>query len=80
MLDSQELKRLADRCYSASQKCFDLSAAAELRIIGDELSAKATELERQSRQQVPWPWTATLARCIGSTDAVQGARQENGRD
>jgi len=48
VLDSQELKRLADRCYSASQKCFDLSAAAELRIIGDELSAKAAELERQS--------------------------------
>ena len=48
MLDSQELKRLADRCYSASRKCFDLSAATELRIIGDELSAKAIELERES--------------------------------
>ena len=53
MLDSQELKRLADRCYSASQKCFDLSAAAELRIIGDELSAKAIELERQSLPKRP---------------------------
>ena len=48
MLDFQELKRLADRCYSASRKCFDLSAATELRIIGDELSAKAIELERES--------------------------------
>ena len=48
MLDSEELRRLADRCYSASQKCFDLSAATELRVIGDELSAKAIELERES--------------------------------
>jgi hypothetical protein len=48
MLDSQELKLLAERCYSASRKCFDLSAAAELRIIGDELSARAIESERQS--------------------------------
>jgi len=48
MLDSQDLKRLAERCYSASRKCFDLSAATELRIIGDELSTKAAELESQS--------------------------------
>ena len=48
MLDSQGLKRLADRCYSASLKCFDLSAATELRVIGDELSAKAIELQRRS--------------------------------
>ena len=46
MLDATDLRRWAERCYKASRTCFDLSAATELRVLGDELTARATEVER----------------------------------
>jgi hypothetical protein len=45
MLDAEELRQLAGRCYRASRACFDLSGAAEFRLLGDELTAKAIEAE-----------------------------------
>ena len=46
MLDATDLRRWAERCFRASRTCFDLSAATELRVLGDELTARATEEER----------------------------------
>jgi hypothetical protein len=46
MLDATDLRRWAERCYRASRTCFDLSAATELRVLGDELTARAIEVER----------------------------------
>jgi hypothetical protein len=39
---------LASRCHSLSRNCFDLAAASELRRLGEELDAKAAEIERIS--------------------------------
>ena len=46
MLDAKDLRRWAERCYRVSRTCFDLSAATELRVLGDELMARAIEVER----------------------------------
>ena len=46
MLDATDLRRWAERCYRASRTCFDLSAATELRVLGDEITARAIEVER----------------------------------
>jgi hypothetical protein len=40
------LRGLASRCHLLSRNCFDLSAASELRRLGEELEAKASEIER----------------------------------
>lgn len=48
MPDLSFLRGLASRCHSLSRNCFDLAAASELRRLGEELDAKAAEIERIS--------------------------------
>ena len=46
MPDIMFLRGLASRCHLLSRNCFDLSAASELRRLGEELEAKASEIEK----------------------------------
>ena len=45
-VDSVYLRALAARFRRLSQECFDLGIAGELRAIGEELDAKARQLDR----------------------------------
>jgi hypothetical protein len=39
------LRQMAKRCRTRSQNCFDLAAARDLRLLGDDLDKKADTLE-----------------------------------
>ena len=43
MSDSTYLRELAHRCQRLSQACFDLSISQQLRLLADELLARADE-------------------------------------
>lgn len=48
MVDETSLRKLASRCLSLSNNCFDLSAAAEMRAISVTMNAEAVEAERRA--------------------------------
>ena len=45
-VDSAYLRAVARRSRDLSQECFDLTVAGELRALGEELDAKARQLDR----------------------------------
>jgi hypothetical protein len=46
-VDSAYLRAVARRSRDLSQECFDLTVAGELRALGEELDAKARQLDGQ---------------------------------
>jgi hypothetical protein len=44
-MDATYLRTLAKRCYASAQTCFDLRAKEDFRLLGDDLTHKAEELE-----------------------------------
>jgi hypothetical protein len=55
MVDENHLRQLASRCLWLSQNCYDLSAAAQLRLLASELNEGANESKRQPRAQTEEP-------------------------
>jgi hypothetical protein len=47
-VDSTYLRAVARRSRDLSQECFDLTVAGELRALGEELDAKARQLDRHA--------------------------------
>ncbi len=45
------LKNQAARCMSLARVCFDLETARQLRLLADDLKAKADEMEGKPRAQ-----------------------------
>jgi hypothetical protein len=45
------LRNQAARCMSLARVCFDLETARQLRLLADDLKAKAEEIERRRSQQ-----------------------------
>ena len=45
------LKDQAARCMSLARVCFDLETARQLRLLAEDLKAKAEELEGKARPQ-----------------------------
>ena len=43
MADTQYMRDVARRCDAISRNCFDLGAAESMRLLADELRAKANE-------------------------------------
>jgi hypothetical protein len=50
MLTPEFLRRQAENCLRIARTCFDLASAEHLRLMAAELSAKAAEIEDQSKQ------------------------------
>jgi hypothetical protein len=51
-VDGAYLRALARRSRDLSQECFDLTVAGELRAFGEELDAKARQLDRDAGSRV----------------------------
>ena len=51
-VDSVYLRAVARRSRDLSQECFDLTVAGELRALGDELDAKARQLDGHAGSRV----------------------------
>ena len=49
MLSPEFLRRQAENCLRIARGCFYLASAERLRLMAAELSAKAAEMEEQSR-------------------------------
>ena len=49
MLNAEFLRRQAENCLRIARSCFDLSSAERLRMIAQDLNAKANEIERDKR-------------------------------
>jgi hypothetical protein len=47
------LKNQAAHCMSLARACFDLETARQLRLMAEDLKAKASELEATTRQARP---------------------------
>ena len=45
------LRNQAARCISLARGCFDLETARQLRLLGEDLKAKADDIERAPRAQ-----------------------------
>ena len=45
------LRNQAARCMSLARGCFDLETARQLRLLGEDLKAKADDIERAPRAQ-----------------------------
>ena len=45
------LRNQAARCLSLARGCFDLETARQLRLLGEDLKAKADDIERRPRAQ-----------------------------
>ena len=45
------LRNQAARCLSLARVCFDLETARQLRLLGEDLKAKADDIERRPRAQ-----------------------------
>ena len=46
MVNEAHLRNLASRCLWLSKNCYDLTAAAELRLISTEMSAEAANSQK----------------------------------
>ena len=46
---SDYLQLQSERCFRLARECVHLSVAEQLRLMGEEFRAKASELERQQR-------------------------------
>ena len=49
---AEYLRRQAQNCLRIGRNCFDLSSAERMRLLANELNAKATEIERQESVDV----------------------------
>ena len=49
MLTTEFLRRQAENCLRIARSCFDLSSAERLRLMANDLNAKAEEIERELR-------------------------------
>ena len=49
MLNTEFLRRQAENCLRIARSCFDLSSAERLRLMANDLNAKAEEIERERR-------------------------------
>jgi hypothetical protein len=49
MLNAEFLRRQAENCLRISRSCFDLSSAERLRLMAEDLQAKADEIDRDKR-------------------------------
>ena len=49
MLSTEFLRRQAENCLRIARSCFDLSSAERLRLMANDLNAKAEEIERERR-------------------------------
>jgi hypothetical protein len=49
---AEYLRRQAENCLRIARHCFDLSSAERMRLLANELKAKADEIERQSNVDV----------------------------
>jgi hypothetical protein len=49
MLNAEFLRRQADNCLRIARSCFDLSSAERLRLMAQDLQAKADEIDRDRR-------------------------------
>ena len=49
MLSSEFLRRQAENCLRIARSCFDLSSAERLRLMANDLFAKADEIDRDRR-------------------------------
>lgn len=64
------LKNQAARCMSLARTCFDLETARQLRLLAEDLTAKADEIAGKARRQ---PRTM-------QQQAMQQQQQQNGDD
>jgi hypothetical protein len=64
------LKNQAARCMSLARTCFDLETARQLRLLAEDLTAKADEMAGKSRSQ-----SRTMQQ-----QAMQQQQQQNGDD
>jgi hypothetical protein len=48
---AEYLKNQAARCMSLARACFDLETARQLRLLAEDLKAKADEVEGKARSQ-----------------------------
>ena len=48
---AEYLRSQAARCMSLARVCFDLETARQLRLLGEDLKAKADEIEGKPQQQ-----------------------------
>ena len=44
---AEYLRRQAESCLRIARNCFDLGSAERMRLLANELKAKASEIERQ---------------------------------
>ena len=49
MLSTEFLRRQAENCLRIARSCFDLSSAERLRLMANDLNAKAEEIDRERR-------------------------------
>ena len=49
---AEYLRRQAQNCLRIGRNCFDLSSAERMRLLANELNAKANEIERQENVTV----------------------------
>jgi hypothetical protein len=49
MKDTHFFYQQANWCYQLAWQCFDLPVAHKLNVMGNELTAKASELQERSR-------------------------------
>jgi hypothetical protein len=64
------LKSQAARCMTLARTCFDLETARQLRLLAEDLKAKADEIAAKTQQQ---PRTM-------QQQAMQQQQQQNGDD
>ena len=48
---AQFLRRQADNCVRVARQCFDLTASERLRLMANELRAKADEIEEEDEDR-----------------------------
>ena len=49
---TEYLRRQAENCLRIARHCFDLSSAERMRLLANELNAKADEIERTEKVDV----------------------------
>jgi hypothetical protein len=49
---AEYLRRQAENCLRIARHCFDLSSAERMRLLANELNAKADEIERHENVDV----------------------------
>jgi hypothetical protein len=70
MLDGTFLRAQARRCADLSRQCFDLTVAGELRLLSENFTAKAHDLERASAPRFKRPKWLNAARLIEQMRAL----------